>query len=143
MVLTEKPKQPTVSFEPVKTIRLPESSPIEIELPTDTQPAQTAQSTVTTDSVQPTTQVRSVSEIAQDYPTLSGTPDNLACFNRIVVEYPERFTEDVREYNIKSLTAFGNACSTNIMRLRTPYVYLDSNSGRGGFFDGELAKSMH
>jgi hypothetical protein len=91
--------------------------------------------------------VRSIEEIAKDYPHMFQTQYDQECLNAIVAMYPERFTEDVREKNMKALTAFASYCSTGVpfesKRFNNTRNYLDAYGGKGSFFDSELAKSRY
>lgn len=82
--------------------------------------------------------VRSPREIAAQYPSLVNNEYNSYCFDRIVEKFPERFTEDVREQNVKALTVFASACTTGINKFKG---VLEQYGENGAFFDSDMAKS--
>lgn len=78
--------------------------------------------------------VKSLQDVAEMYLDLSG--QHQSCFDMIVAKYPERFTPDVMEQNIKALTVFAGICGTGILP-GAPHDYLRN----GAFFDSELAET--
>ena len=87
--------------------------------------------------------VKSSQYYAEKYLDLSDR--NQMCFDEILKTFPARFTEDVREQNIKAIRAFTVPCATGITynpstgktkHVGTIYLY----GYNGEFFDTELAK---
>ena len=78
----------------------------------------------------------SVIELGEQYLHLDDNKFNRACFNKVIAYTPERFTEAVRENNIKALTIYGNVCvpANNLM------LYIKQD---GSFYDGPLAATAH
>lgn len=89
--------------------------------------------------------VLSTQEYAEKYLDLSG--NNQSCLDNIVNEWPERFTEDVRENNIKALTVFYAVCSTGFVDdrelIHPHYEVINTYGENGAFFDSEFAKTRH
>lgn len=148
--LVSQNNQSTKYYEPVKTmdkltVHIPEpikqpkqkeqidvntAQPVTVEqLPADSEPENPI--------------VLSSQEYGQKYLDLSD-PLQQKCFDAIVNDYPERFTEENRENNIKALRAFVSPCSTGAYSERGARTtnLLDVN-GRGAFFDSDLAKANH
>lgn len=64
------------------------------------------------------------------------------CLNALVAAFPERFTEDVRERNIKALSVYGNPCATGYgSNNPTAKLLWDAKYPNGSFFDSAIAKS--
>lgn len=105
--LTQKPvqKQPEVVVQKLdvavaepETTTTPEVVPQEIT----PEPMPAVEATETAPTPVPTSTVLSAQELAEKY-NLVSNPLHQKCFDRIIAYYPERFTEDVREANIKSI----------------------------------------
>ncbi len=89
--------------------------------------------------------VLSTQEYGEKYLNLSH-PDLQKCFDTIVEAFPHRFTEDVRENNVKALRAWSSVCATEVYRvypgapaIRSKGLWLINDD----FFDGDTAKSYH
>jgi hypothetical protein len=124
------------------TVSAPEA-PQEHQAVESTPNTQTAPEAVIQAPVQP--QVLSTQAYAEMYLDLSGR--NQHCLDYMVNKWPHRFTEDVRENNIKALTVWAGVCTTGIDNIRH-----ESGRGYGGiytygqdgeFFDSDFAKSKH
>lgn len=64
------------------------------------------------------------------------------CLNALVAAFPERFTEDVRERNIKALSVYGNPCATGYgSNNPTAKLLWDTKYPGGSFFDSPIAQS--
>ena len=82
---------------------------------------------------QPT--VKSVDELAYQYLNMS-VPRAKECLDKTVSMFPERFTEDVREKNIRAMRVFRHICVTGVLYTdKTPL------GQQGEFFDSDLAKA--
>ena len=118
-----------------------ELAPIETTIePTITEEVAVAPVSVVETPVPVAPAIRSTLEIAADYPTMTGSEQLLACFNKLVALFPDRFTESVREQNIKGLTAFATSCSTGVNNANP---IINAYGPNGAYFDSELAKSKH
>ena len=56
------------------------------------------------------------------------------CFDKTVAAFPERFTEDVREQNVKALRYWATTCSSGINNPMSGVIYSFD------FFDSDFAK---
>lgn len=88
--------------------------------------------------------ILSTQAYGEQYLDLSGTGQK--CFDLIVARWPDRFTEDVRENNVKALAIWSGVCSTGIEMPPgsgggTGIIYRDGINGE--WFDSVLAKSHH
>lgn len=94
--------------------------------------------------------VLSVEEYATKYLNMTDIlgRDPWACLNDIVATWPERFTPDVRENNIKALQLWnaGGICSTgmSVSTLRVAVnLPIRSFGANGEYFDSDIAKRYH
>jgi hypothetical protein len=86
--------------------------------------------------------VKTSMEIANEYPQLVGSEASISCLNTIFSKYPERFTEDVREQNVRALRAFATPCTTGVTTEHGNYLDMSSGQvGHGIWFDSALAVS--
>lgn len=90
-------------------------------------------------------ETKTTQEYAAQYLDLSGVSQQ--CFDMIVDKYPERFTESVREQNIRSLTIFASTCSTGIMSNNNILDIGTNDKGElyykhGAWFDSALARKQ-
>lgn len=94
--------------------------------------------------------ILSTQEYAQKYLDMS-VPNAQMCLDRIVQVWPSRFTEDVREYNIKALRAWANICSTGVLNFTVDGYFregiitlrgslIGSYGDNGEWFDTQLAR---
>lgn len=84
--------------------------------------------------------VKTNEEIAAQYPNLTSTDQQKLCFSKLLAMFPDRFTESVREKNIKALTAFGSSCSTGVLNQT---AVINSFGANGAFFDSDMAKAQY
>lgn len=90
--------------------------------------------------VEPAPAVLSTREYASIYLDVSD-PVSLMCIDAMETRYPDRFTPEVRERNIKALRAFSDPCagsSTELLFNKRASHYLDYPY-HGAFWDSELA----
>lgn len=83
--------------------------------------------------------ILSAQQYGEQYLELSKQPLQ-ECFNIILSKYPDRFTPEVREANVKALRAWSSVCSTGVL---TPNPIIDQFGPNGAFFDSDLAKKYH
>ena len=114
-----QPRADEKAAEPVQQVAVVEkqeavAEPVAEEVPAETAPVET------TPVVEPVAApvVLSTQEYANQYLDMS-SPWAQECLNRIIVEWPHRFTPEVREQNIKALRSWGSVCSTGVME---PYI---------------------
>lgn len=135
------------SSEPVKEVKQVSKPQVE-ELPLAVPEKIAEQETIQAPIVQsspvtekPIVQVKSTQEYGNMYLDLASSPLLQECFDRIIASWPSRFTEDVREKNIKALSVFGSTCSTGILESNGGVI---TSYGRNGeFFDSQLAATKH
>ena len=110
-----KPKAEVKAAEPVQQVAVVEKQEVAAEPVAEETPAETAPVT-TAPVAEPVAApvVLSTQEYAEKYLNLS-IPWAQECLNRIIVEWPHRFTPEVREQNIKALRSWGSVCSTGVM----------------------------
>lgn len=86
---------------------------------------------------QPTS--KSTQEYGKMYLDLS-TPQQQGCFDAIVNKWPSRFTEEVRESNVKAIRIYASPCSSGI--VHSPYRSVIESYGQNGeFFDSQAAEA--
>ena len=109
-----KPKADEKAVEPVQQVAIAEEKeaavPVAEEVPAETTPV------ATTPVVEPVAApvILSTQEYAEKYLDMAA-PWAQECLNRIIVEWPHRFTPEVREQNIKALRSWRSVCSTGVM----------------------------
>ena len=86
----------------------------------------------------PPVQVLSSVEYAQKYLNVSDQIQ-LECFNRLVAKWPERFTDSVREANVKALRVFTAPCATGITSSAQGTSVIEQYGRNGEFFDSAAA----
>lgn len=127
-----------VIAEPVIT----EPEPVKDAIPTTTPGIQNA---LTNERA-----VLSIREYAEMYLNLGSISDNggvisnytgQRCFDELVAAHPDRFTEDVRERNIKGLSVYASPCATGYGLDNPGRNMWESQYPNGSFFDSDLAKS--
>lgn len=113
----------------VESVTLPElTAPAESTAPVEKQVVTVPK----TETVPEAPRVLSIMELGEKYLHLDGNRFNRACFDKVVAYTPDRFTEAVRESNIKALAVYGNVCvPANDLVL---YIKPD-----GSFYDSGLA----
>ena len=122
-----------------------EPDPIEV---TNPEPLPASQPVVLPDTASPTA-VLSVQEYANRHLNLGQImPDMVIpvtgqdCLDALVAAFPERFTEDVRERNIKALSVYENPCATGYgSNSPTTKLLWDTKYPGGSFFDTPIAQS--
>jgi len=130
--------------DPVKTI---EDTPAKVAEP-KTETTETPATTVETPKAEEP-KVLTTQEYGEKYLDLSGV--NQECFDNIIATFPDRFTPDVRENNVKALRMFAAVCSTGMFTYKLHPVAPNQQTtplllqwGRNGeFFDSPQAKSYH
>ena len=118
----------------------PESSPVVVEQPADVQPVTQS---VPVSEPAPTPVYRSFDEIILDFPNMSQGYHAVECSHVIEAAYPDRFTPEKRETNIRLIaTHFINSCaaaykgstgSADVSDGR-PLIYLRDFDGTGDFW---------
>lgn len=113
-----------------ETVDLGEIKPVEVVNPTDVVVVE-----------EPKIVVLSTQEYGIKYLDLS-TPLLQQCFDAIIERWPERFTEDVREDNVKALRAWASTCTTGILAGRQGASNIERYGINGEFFDSQLANAV-
>lgn len=145
--------------KPVEEVKTPAKSvvaPVEKTEPVETAPVQEP---VTAEPVAPTAPVEapapapvavlSTQEYALKYLDMN-QPAAQECFDALVNHWPERFTPEVRENNVKALRTFGNPCGTGSHLWKTNAetgrhlpVAIEHFGVNGEFFDHPGTKAYH
>ena len=132
---------PTPKDEPTKKVAKEQVKQEPAPAPVATTETQTQPQT------EPTPIVLSTQAYAEKYLNLSGRGQ--MCFDAIVDRWPERFTPDVRENNVKALKLYYSPCSTGIIEAQAGdykgviFKYGSKGGRDGAFFDSAHAKSQY
>ncbi len=132
---THKEEPVTKPTEKQSTVSTKKSEPVaptqEAIVPVADQPV--IQQADVTPVAAPVAPVRSFEEIIKDYPNLSGTPELVKYSLFIRDSFPDKFTNDVREKNIKLLSVVfvNSAAATGGGRMTTNLL---ADTGQGDFW---------
>lgn len=99
---------------------------------------------------QPEVKVQSTKQLFEKHFDLNKQFE-MDCYEAITTQYANRFTENVRERNIKALTAFSSLCATGIKvedkRINTSGgtnfldMFRNADGSTSSFFDSDAAKA--
>lgn len=134
---------PTVKTTQAKVI----DAPAKTEIPTkvvESTPEVIAPAPEPAPTPPPAPVVLSTQQYAEQYLNLADVIPGLSgqmCLDALVATYPERFTEDVRERNVKALSIYASPCGTGYGSTVTIKKAWDYKYPNGSFFDSEIAKS--
>lgn len=143
-----QPEQPKAQVQEKKVVAKVEEKPEVIEQ-TTIEPSQVeqVQPQITNQPVQETVQptvpvIKTTKEYAEQYLDMT-VPRAYECLSAFEARWPYRFTEDVRENNIKALRHFANICTTGILDEPFKRPLIVTYGENGEWFDTEWAIAQH